>query len=131
MGVVIYQAIYDGECRQRREPPAPPLRGVVFVTLAMDAQLAGLAGKVPAYLEPVRRRRRPAARRGGGSPAAPAARPSRPACSTSGRYVFAGRQWDLRVSAAAADVPDGARPQRLVLSPPSACCRRRCSAPRC
>jgi hypothetical protein len=30
----------------------PRVRGMVFVTLAMDSQLAGLAGKVPDYLSP-------------------------------------------------------------------------------
>src|SRR5678810_1087041 len=50
MGVVIYQAVYDGEMAgiaQRRAA----LRGVVFVTLTMDTLLGGVVGQVPAYLK--------------------------------------------------------------------------------
>ena len=48
-GVVIYQAIYDGDPANAVSRRAA-VRGMVFVTLAMDSQLAGLAGKVPDYL---------------------------------------------------------------------------------
>ena len=113
MGVVIYQAIYDGEPADAVSD-APPLRGVVFVTLAMDAQLAGLAGKVPAYLSlcVVDAEHGAPRRRLAGPPGCEAER--QPACCTSGRCVFAGRQWDLRVQRRARRrFPDGARPQRL------------------
>ncbi len=50
MGVVVYQAIYDREVSTPADRRTA-FRGVVFVSLAMDAQLAALVGKVPAYLE--------------------------------------------------------------------------------
>ncbi|MEP7301036.1 MAG: CHASE domain-containing protein, partial [Caldimonas sp.] len=104
MGVVVYQALYDGEVAtpgERRNA----LRGVVFVSLAMDAQLASLVGKVPAYLDlcivdadHLATRRRVAGRPG--CDAAPLGLVhERP-------FAFAGRQWDVRVSAAQEDVPE-------------------------
>ncbi|MGZ5714110.1 MAG: CHASE domain-containing protein [Caldimonas sp.] len=104
MGVVVYQAIYDGEVATPSERRTG-LRGVVFVSLAMDAQLASLAGKVPAYLDlcivdadHLATRRRVAGRAG---------------CDTAPRelvhvrpFAFAGRQWALRISADPQDVPD-------------------------
>ena len=69
-------------------------------------------------------------RRAGGSPAAPAAMPRRPAWSHERPYAFAGRQWDLRVTARPQDVPDALDRSAWLFSPPPGCCRRRCSAPR-
>ncbi len=106
MGIVIYQAIYDGEMAgiaQRRAA----LRGVVFVTLTMDTLLAGVVGQVPAYLklcvvdaDPLAARRRLS---------------GRPGCETDSTglmherpVVFAGRQWEVRVSADPGSVPGSA-----------------------
>ncbi|MEO8924491.1 MAG: CHASE domain-containing protein, partial [Caldimonas sp.] len=49
-GVILYQAIYDGEAtspEQRRSA----FRGLVFVALTMDRQLENIAGKIPKYLD--------------------------------------------------------------------------------
>ncbi len=104
MGVVVYQAIYDREVSTPQDRRAA-FRGVVFVSLGMDAQIASLLGKVPGYLElcvvdgdHLATRRRIAGR--AGCDAVPAGLMyERP-------YAFAGRQWDLRVTALAEDVPD-------------------------
>ena len=104
MGVVVYQAIYDREAGTPLERRAA-FRGVVFVSLGMDAQLAPLHGKVPPYLEfcvvdadHLATRRRIAGPVG--CDAAPAGLMyERP-------YAFAGRQWDLRLTALTQDVPD-------------------------
>jgi hypothetical protein len=127
MGVVVYQAIYDHEVTT---PPigATAFRGVVFVSLAMDAQLATLVGKVPAYLDlcvidadHLATRRRVAGR--AGCDAAPTGlvheRPyafRRPAVGPAG-------------DGAAQDVPE-ALDRGATSSPPPGCSRRRCSAPR-
>ena len=104
MGVVLYQAIYDRETTGAPDRQTA-LRGVVFVTLAMDAQIASLAGKVPAYLDLciVDGDRRTGGRTLTGSSHCEGdsgpfhhARP----------LLFAGRQWDLRVSARADDIPE-------------------------
>ena len=104
MGVVVYQAIYDGEVSTPTERRAA-FRGVVFVSLAMDEQLASLVGKVPAYLDlcivdadHLATRRRVAGRFGCDA-ATPGLMHERP-------FAFAGRQWDLRVSADPQDVRD-------------------------
>ena len=104
MGVVVYQAIYDHEVTTPADRRAA-FRGVVFVSLAMDAQLATLVGKMPAYLQlcvidgdHLSTRRRVA-----GPPGCDAV----PTDLVHERpYAFAGRQWDLRVTARAQDVPD-------------------------
>ena len=104
VGVVLYQAIYDREATNAVDRQAV-LRGFVFVTLAMDAQVASLAGKVPAYLKmcildgDLRIDGRPLAGAGrcdGDGGAFSHVRP----------LLFAGRQWDLRVSARADDIPE-------------------------
>jgi chorismate synthase len=105
MGVVVYQAIYDREVSSPMDRRAA-FRGVVFVSLGMDAQLASLLGKVPGYLElcvvdadHLATRLRIAGR--AGCEALPAGLMyERP-------YAFAGRQWDLRVTALPQAVPDG------------------------
>src|SRR5450755_65456 len=113
-GVVIYQAIYDGEpanAVSRRTA----LRGMAFVTVAMDAQLAGLAGKVPDYLRlcVVEVEQHTAPRRLSGAPGCE---------SEAGRLahdrslIFAGRQWDLRVSADPEDIPNAVRRSAWILT---------------
>ncbi|MEO8524375.1 MAG: CHASE domain-containing protein, partial [Caldimonas sp.] len=104
-GIVVYQAIYEGEATTPSERRAG-FRGVVFVSLAMDEQFASLAGKVPAYLDvcivdatPTASRQRVAGRAGCDAAPLPLVH-ERP-------LAFAGRQWDLRVSANPQDVPDG------------------------
>ena len=106
VGIVIYQAIYDVESAGAAERRAA-LRGLVFVTLTMDSQLASVVGKVPAYLklcvadaDPLSSHQRIAGHLGCESENA-ALGHERP-------IVFAGRRWDLRVFADADDVPDGA-----------------------
>ena len=113
MGVVVYQAIYDHEVSTPADRRTA-LRGVVFVSLAMDAQLAALAGKVPAYLDlcvvdadPLatrRQRRRPRRLRCRADRPGPRAalRLRRPAVGPAGDGAAAGRA-------------RGARPQRRVL----------------
>ncbi|MEO7116391.1 MAG: CHASE domain-containing protein, partial [Caldimonas sp.] len=105
MGMVVYQAVYEGAIATPAER-RNAVRGAVFVTLTMDAQLDSLAGKVPAYLrlcvvdtEPGVTRRRL-----GGSPGCES---QTPALSHTRPFVFAGRQWDLRVSANPGSAPDG------------------------
>jgi PAS domain S-box-containing protein len=105
MGTVISQAIYDGDFPGAAERRAA-LRGVVFVTLATDAQLANVAGKVPAYLklcvvdtDALTGRRRLAGRVGCES--------ERTGLGHEHPLVFAGRQWELRGSAESAEAPDG------------------------
>jgi PAS domain S-box-containing protein len=105
MGIVIYQAIYDGDFPAAAERRSA-LRGVVFVALAMDRQLASVAGKVPAYLklcvvdtDALAGRHRLAGPVGCES--------ERPLLGHAHSLVFAGRQWELQGSAEPAEVPDG------------------------
>ncbi len=105
-GISIYQAVYDGEPASAADRRAA-LRGVVFVNVRMDAQLAAVAGKVPPYLrlcvvdgDPSSSRPRLA----GGS----GCDIERAALGNERSLDFAGRQWDLRVGAEADDVPDAA-----------------------
>ena len=128
MGVVIYQAIYDGEMAgiaQRRAA----LRGVVFVTLTMDTLLGGVAGQVPAYLklclvdvDPVAPRQRLSGR--------PGCETERDRLLHERPIVFAGRQLEVRVSAAPRALLPAAPTAASSRSPPSACCRPRFSARR-
>jgi len=106
MAIAIYQAIYDNEPASVADRRAA-LRGVVFVTLQMEAQLAAVAGKMPAHLrvcvvdgETTGGRMRLAGPAG--------CETGRAALGREHPLVFAGRQWDLRASADADDVPDGA-----------------------
>jgi PAS domain S-box-containing protein len=103
-GVVLYQAIYRGQpstAQERREA----LRGLVFVTLRPDALLAAWRPQLPSYLglcivdtDPAAQRRRLAGPEGCET-AAPGLLQVRP-------LPFAGRQWDLRVFARRADIPE-------------------------
>ena len=128
-GIVIYQAIYDGDPPTRRAATAPFAGGLR--ALAMDSQLAGLAGKVPDYLRlcvveaehgraaappvgPARLRRRgqrPVRPR----PFAALRRPPSGTCTSA--------RTRTRFRTARAAMPGSCRR--------SACCRRRCSASRC
>ena len=106
MGIAVYQAIYDGELAGAAERRAA-LRGLVFVTLQIDAQLASVAGKVPAYLklcvvdaDPMAGRRRLAGR--------PGCESEHAGLGHEHRLVFAGRQWELHGSAEPDAVPDAA-----------------------
>ena len=103
-GVVLYQAVYEGEAAsmaQRRSA----FRGLVFVALAMDRQLDNIAGKVPKYLDlcivdanPHAVSHRLAGRVGCDVAALPLLHER--------EFIFAGRPWNLRVSARPEDVPD-------------------------
>ena len=105
VGVVLYQAVYKGEPSTAQERKRS-LRGVVFVTLRMNAIVDTLLDQYPRYLtvcivdtDPLAQRRRLAGPAG---------------CETLGGALqhvrplgFAGRQWDLRVVANPVDLPDG------------------------
>jgi len=106
MGMVVYQAVYEGDTvtpAERRNAA----RGAVFVTLTMDAQIDSLAGKVPAYLHLCVVDTEPGAalRRIGGMPGC---ENETSALSHVRPLVFAGRQWELRVRAERDAVPDSA-----------------------
>ncbi|CAG1017716.1 two-component system, NarL family, sensor histidine kinase EvgS [Burkholderiaceae bacterium] len=97
VGVVVYQAIYDGEPRTAQER-VEAARGVVFVTLRVDDTLRAVLDQVPRYLtvclldtDPLAPRRRLSGPKG---------------CETQPSDLlhvrpipFAGRQWDLRIYA--------------------------------
>ncbi len=106
MGMVVYQSVYDGDTTTAADRRTA-VRGAVFVTFTMDAQLESLAGKIPAYLRLCVIDTEPGAmrRRLGGAPG----------CESDGAglshvrpLVFAGRHWDLHVSARPEAVPDSA-----------------------
>jgi PAS domain S-box-containing protein len=112
--VVIYHALYRGSPSTASERLASA-RGVVFVTLRIDAALSAFRSSLPHYLnlcivdtDPVAARRRLAGERGceTTSPDLLHVRP----------LAFAGRQWDLRVSAARADLPDAHERNALLFS---------------
>jgi len=105
VGVVVYQGIYAGAPSTMDERVATA-RGVVFVTLRLDATLRGVLDQVPRYLtvclldtDPQAQRRRLSGPRG---------------CDVENAGLlhvrplsFAGRQWDLRIYADPRDVPGG------------------------
>jgi PAS domain S-box-containing protein len=105
-GVVVYQAIYDGEPTTVSERVGA-VRGVVFVTLRLDETLRAVLDRVPAYMhvcvvdtDPNAVRRRLSG---------PADCVTRAAGLLHVRAMpFAGRQWDLRIYADPLDLP-GAR----------------------
>ena len=107
-GIVIYQAVYDGPVATLAER-ANSLRGLVFVSLSIQSQLDSVAGKVPAYLEMciVDGDHLATRRRLAGPPECDIAEPTffqeRP-------IAFAGRQWNVHVSAMPQDVPDARDP---------------------
>ncbi|MBX3619444.1 MAG: CHASE domain-containing protein [Rhizobacter sp.] len=112
--VVIYQALYSGHPTTARERVAQA-RGVVFVTLRMDAVLSAFRATLPHYLgvcivdtDPLALRRRLAGPRG---------------CETAQAdllhvrpLAFAGRQWDLRIGAARSALPDSRERDALLFS---------------
>jgi len=106
MGMVVYQSVYDGDTTTTADRHTA-VRGAVFVTLTMDAQLESLAGKIPAYLQLCVVDTEPGAtrRRLGG---APGCESNSAGLSHVRPLVFAGRHWDLRVSARPETVPDSA-----------------------
>ena len=104
MAIVVFQSIYEGEATTPADRRAA-MRGAVFVTLTMNAQLATLADKIPSYLRLCVVDAEPGAvRRRLGGPAGCDAETT--SLSHVRPFVFAGRQWDLRVSANPDAVPD-------------------------
>ena len=112
--VVIYQALYRGNPSTAAERLADA-RGVAFVTLRMDAALSAFRTSLPHYLnlcivdtEPTAARRRLA-----GEPGCESAQPGllhvRP-------LAFAGRQWDLRVTASREHLPEAGERNALLFS---------------
>ncbi|MCR5883631.1 PAS domain S-box protein [Rhizobacter sp. J219] len=112
--VVIYQALYHGAPTTASER-MESARGIVFVTLRMEAVLASFRSALPHYLtacvvdtDPTASRRRLAGPAG---------------CETA-RYnlvhvrplAFAGRQWDLLISAQRGDLPDARERDALLFS---------------
>ena len=112
--VVIYHALYRGSPSTVSERLSAA-RGVVFVTLRMDSMLGAFRSSLPHYLrlcvidtDPMAPRRRLAGETG---------------CETASAELlhvrplaFAGRQWDLRVSAARADLPAARERNALLFS---------------
>ena len=106
-GVVVYQAVFAGNPTTVEERLAAA-QGVVFVTLRMDDTLRSVLEQVPRYLtvcvvdtDPAASRRRLSGPKG---------------CETASARLlhvrtlpFAGRQWDLRISADASELPSARR----------------------
>ncbi len=112
--VVIYHALYRGSPSTVSERLASA-RGVVFVTLRMDAALKAFQSSLPHYLslcivdtEPTAKRRRLAG--------APDCERQQGDLQHVRPMPFAGRQWDLRVSADRSDVPDARERNALLFS---------------
>ncbi|MET0336039.1 MAG: CHASE domain-containing protein [Rhizobacter sp.] len=112
--VVLYQALYRGmptTVSERLEAG----RGVVFVTLRMDTALAAFRASLPHYLkvcivdtDPIASRRRLAGPEGCES--------ARQDLLHVRPLAFAGRQWDLRISANRGDLPDSRERDSLLFS---------------
>jgi len=105
VGVVVYQAIYDqdGDAITRRRAA----RGVVFASLGLDAQLAGVRSGVPAYLDLcLVDAGKPATRQRLAGP--PGCEGVRTGFIHEQPIVFAGQEWSLRVLARPEDVPSSA-----------------------
>ncbi len=103
MGVVVYQGIYEGDTSAPSARRAGA-RGVVFVTLAIDAQLAAIRDRIPGYLSLclVDAAAAVGERRLAGAPGCETAQ--------SGLFhqspvAFAGRHWDVRVFGRPAEQP--------------------------
>ena len=108
-GVVIYRLVSASAGPGGHSLSSPAVRGVVFVTLQTDTAVAALVGKVPAYLNwclvdvsPVIGRVRLA-----GALGCEAAAPAE--LMLPRRIEFAGRQWELRISAASVNLPGAQR----------------------
>ena len=104
-GVVIYRMVAAGPLPNGQTLSSPGVRGVVFVTLQTDAAVTALIGKAPAYLNwclvdvsPTIGRARLA-----GALGCESATPGDLVLPR--RIAFAGRQWELRVSAVSASLP--------------------------
>jgi len=114
-GVVVYRAVESGEITERAQANGG-LRGVLFVTLRPGPLLATLAAELPGYLRlclldtdeaaPLRRLAGPA---GCEQAAAGELEHQRD-------IEFAGRRWQLRVSALPGNVPESARANAWLFS---------------
>ncbi|MEO8154343.1 MAG: PAS domain S-box protein [Rhizobacter sp.] len=112
--VVIYHALYQGTPTTVSERIAST-SGLIFVTLRMDAAVGAFRATLPHYLDlcvvdtdPLASRRRLA---------------GEPGCETRQAdllhvrpLAFAGRQWDLRISASRANLPDARERNALLFS---------------
>ena len=105
IGVVVYQALYMPRLPPDEAQRIAALRGVVFVTLRMDAQLKTLAAQAPAYLA--------VCLVDASAGAAPQRLAGAPGCETRQHELqhvraltYAGRQWEVRVGSARADLPN-------------------------
>ncbi len=103
-GIVIYQALYTPRTPTEAQR-ATAMRGVVFVTLRMDDQLAGLLPRIPAYLRLciVDNSAGQARRRLAGPTGCEA---STPLMLEVQPLRYAGRDWELRVYAEPGALPD-------------------------
>ncbi|MDP3823620.1 MAG: CHASE domain-containing protein [Burkholderiales bacterium] len=103
-GIVIYQALYAPHTPTEAQR-ASALRGVVFVTLRMDDQLASLLPRIPSYLGlcVVDNSAGQARRRLAGPPGCET---STPAMLDVQPLRYAGRDWELRVFAEPGPLPD-------------------------
>ncbi len=107
-GVVFYQAVYDAQAPSGLAQRRKALRGVVFVTLAVDSMLEVAQRPLPQHLK--------VCIVDTTTPAEPLALGGAPAC-TAGAGPFeharavtlAGREWTVRVFADPADLPDARR----------------------
>jgi PAS domain S-box-containing protein len=102
-GVVLYQALY----RTTDAPPpaerATALRGVLFVTVRMDELLASIRERLPSYLALCIVDTAAGQALAG---AADCVTPKPGALAHGERVAYAGREWELRATAAARAVPD-------------------------
>ncbi|MEO6032506.1 MAG: CHASE domain-containing protein, partial [Burkholderiaceae bacterium] len=104
IGIVVYQAVYAQPTAPEPARRVAATRGVLFVTLDMDAQLEELLPKIPTYLalcavdvQPGK----PARRLAG----APGCESRTHALEQTRRLHYASRDWELRASANPAAVP--------------------------
>ena len=105
MAIVLYRALYDGPAAMPADRRAA-VRGLAFVTLSVDAQLASVADKLPRYLklcviDVV------AAGTGQRMAGPPGCEAVNPLLSFTRPMTFGGRRWELRAAAAERDLPDG------------------------
>ncbi len=103
-GVVIYQALYEaGQPRAAQRPAS--MRGAAFVTLRMDDQLHAVGAVIPPHLELclVDATAGQAVQRLAGSDGCETGSPELQHVRS---LPYAGRQWEVRVGATRADMPD-------------------------